>query len=158
MDGASGAFAVVSAAIQLAQTINQINKFLRNVSEVPKELSALTEDLDILYALLAHVRGLVEQHQDTPCTPSPTESITLIASALETCKTRIDLLSRFLKGTKRTVESQSRLQRQWGSLKFVLKKEDLQGLQKQLRDATATLQMAISINTAQLQYCLQIQS
>ena len=61
MDGISGALAVVSFAIQLGGTVNQIRKFLRNVENAPVELSRLVSLLDHLHASLDQARCLVDQ-------------------------------------------------------------------------------------------------
>lgn len=61
MDGVAGAFAVVSLAIQLANTVQQVSKFLRNVQEGPREVIKLIEILDQLHGTLDHVRQLIEQ-------------------------------------------------------------------------------------------------
>lgn len=55
MDGVSGAFAVVSLAIQLANTV-QSAKFLRNFRDAPKEVIRLIEILEQLHITLDHVR------------------------------------------------------------------------------------------------------
>lgn len=51
MDGlssAGSAIAIVSLVIQLLDTVQEINKFLKNVHEAPKEVLNLTETLDQL--------------------------------------------------------------------------------------------------------------
>ena len=146
MDGVSGAFAVVSLTIQLAETIQKIKGFYREIRNVPKELLILIQDLDRLDGCFKCVRDLIEQ-QNSPLNAS-SSSLKLVESVLGDCKTIFQELETFVNKAGGSLVRRNHLQRAWGSLKIVLKKEDIQNLQNQLRKATETLHFAISINSA----------
>ena len=52
---------VVSLTIQFVITVQQVNKFLRDVRDVFKEVVRLIETLNQLHNTLDHVRQLLEQ-------------------------------------------------------------------------------------------------
>lgn len=49
----------------------------------------------------------------------------------------------------------NRVQRSWAVMRFVLKKEDIQEMQSQLRDAETGLQTAMMSNSWQLKYIFE---
>jgi Zn-dependent oligopeptidase len=55
----SGTFAVVSLATQLAQIVQEVSKFLRNVQDAPKEVVRILEVLDQLHGTLDQVKQLL---------------------------------------------------------------------------------------------------
>jgi integrase len=149
MDGVAGAFAVVSLAIQLANTIQQISKFLRNVHDAPKEVVRLVDMLDQLHGTLDHARQLIEQQFIILRLPGSPEFIT---KALENCEKQVKALERFANQARKGFDDQHKLRRTWASMKMVVKRQDLDDIQGRLRDAKMDLQFAISGNSWQLQY------
>ena len=148
MDGVSGAFAVVSLVIQLGGTINQIRKFLRNVQNAPIELRRLLSLLDQLHSSLEQARCLVE-HQTS--TLGNLGSVASIASAVENCSEFVRSLDGLAQELQRSAVHRKGFQRSLSSMKAVRRKEDIAGLETQLRDAIMTLQTAIMINSSQIQ-------
>lgn len=64
MDGLRGAasgIAVISLAIQLASSIQDIQRFMRNVSGASKELERLMNLLDQLYLLLHGIKSFMQK-------------------------------------------------------------------------------------------------
>ena len=145
----SGVFAVVSLAIQLVGTIDDVSRFLRNIRGAPAELASLCESLDQMRMTLDQAHCLLEQQflvLRLPGSPEP------IAYALGNCKKRIKGLEDFVKDLKKSSDRRHRASRVWASFRMVSKKEDIQHLQNQLRDATTNLQCAMMSNSWQLQY------
>ena len=149
MDGVSSAAAVVSLAIQLAGTVQTIRQFLHNVETAPKELSVIVDLLDQLHQNLSHVENLIQLETSLENAPA---SYAALTSALVGCVKRIKTLEEFINTLRARLVRQHRLQKAWGALKVVSQKEHIQILQLQLRDALLALQMAISTNTAEVQY------
>ena len=148
MDGVSSAFAVVSLAIQLVSTIQEINKFLEGVENAPSELTNLVEILDRLRGILTHVQSLLEQQNlilRVPVSPQ------IILDALVHCKKKIDPLEQLVKKLRQSGSDRRRVQRSWASIRFVCHKERIKDLKDGIRDAKIDLQLAISSNTWQLQ-------
>ena len=148
MDGVSGAFAVVSLAIQLVDSVQEARSFIKDVQNAPNELVRLAETLDQLNSVLNYVRNLLEQQLlalRLPGTP------TFILDALQDCARKIEPLKRVVEEARVSAKQQRRAQRAWASTKLASKKEDLQQLERQLRDAKSDLQLAITGNLWQLQ-------
>ena len=149
MDGASGAFAVVSLAIQLVETGEKISKFLSSVQDAPNEITKLVQTLDQLNSTLKQVSSLLEQQYLVLRLPG---SPVFVTNALKNCEKRIKTLENVIQKAKSSMDHRNRVQRSWAAMRFVSKKEDIQEWQSQLRDAEAGLQTAILSNSWQLQY------
>ena len=110
MDGVSSAFAVVSLAIQLAETINDISKFLHSVRDAPAELAGLVETLDQMHGTVDQVRYLLEQQFSVQRLPG---SPMFITSALGLCEKRVKTLEAFVNEVKRPLTNEHRIKRTW---------------------------------------------
>ena len=97
MDGVSSAFAVVSLAIQLVGTVQQISKFTRDVENAPDELLGLADSLDRLKVALIQVRSLLEQQLQDLNLPGPPECL---FDALKTCEKKLHPLEKFANRTR----------------------------------------------------------
>lgn len=148
MDGVSGAFAVVSLAIQLVDSVQEARTFLKDVRNAPNELVRLDETLDQLSSVLRYVRTLLEEQLLSlrlPGTP------TFILDALENCARKMGPLKSLVDEARVSTGQRRSVQRAWGSAKVALKKEDLRQLERQLGDAKSDLQLAITGNLWHLQ-------
>lgn len=147
MDGVSSAFAVVSLAIQLCETVQKTAKFVREIKNTPTEFIRLGETLEQLGSVLDYVKQLLEQqlliHQ------LPGSSI-IILHTLQECERRMEPLKEMVYRV-REAGKDDRAKRIWKSISFVLKKEHLQELDRQLQNAKIDLQFAVSANSWQLQ-------
>ena len=148
MDGVSAVFAVVSLGVQLAGTVQATSEFLRSVLNAPDELLRLVDLLGQLQGTLGHVSDLIEQQSSVLTSPG---SLRSIAAALQNCEKSLKKLESLVDQLKRSLDRQHRIQRAWASLRTVLKKEELLELRKQIQESLITLQLSISINSAQLQ-------
>ncbi|CAD6581412.1 MAG: hypothetical protein ASARMPRED_000606 [Alectoria sarmentosa] len=148
MDGVSSAFAVVSLAIQLVETGEKISKFLTSIQDAPSEIIKLGHTLDQLNGVLKQVSYLLEQQYLVLRLPG---SPVFITNALENCEKRIKALEDVIQKAKKSMDHRGRVQRSWATMRFVSKKEDIQEMQSQLRDAQAGLQTAMLSNSWQLQ-------
>ena len=148
MDGVSTVFAVVSFGVQLAGTIQATSDFLRSVQNAPDELLGLVDLLDQLQGTLGHVHDLIEQQSSVLTSPG---SLRSIAAALQNCEKSLKKLKSLVDQLKRSLDRQHRIQRAWAFLRTVLNKEELLELRKQIQESLITLQLSISINSAQLQ-------
>ena len=106
---------------------------------------SLTESLILLQEHLDQARLLVNQQSALADHPG---SIGPLASALASCKVKVERLMTVSDGFQKSLVSPSRFHRKWGSLKIVCKKDEIDSHQSQIRDAIAMLQSAILINIA----------
>ncbi len=149
MEAVGGAFAVVSLTLQLATTIQQVSKFLRDVRDAPEEVVRLIETLDQLHDTLENVRQLIEQQFVVLRLPGSPEFIT---KALENCEKHVKTLETIAEKAKKSLHDQPKLRRTWASMKNVAKRQGLDDLQIRLKDAKGDLQFAITSNSWKLQY------
>ena len=146
--GAASAIAIVSLAVQLIDTVQEISKFLKNVQDAPKEILRLLETLDQLQGTLDNVRQLIDHQFLVLRLPG---SPVFITKAMENCERQIETLETVVWKAKRSLGHQHMLRRTWSSMKLVAKKQDIEDVQCRLRDAKVDLQFALSSNSWQLQ-------
>lgn len=147
MEGVSGAFAVVSLTLQLVGTVQSICGILRSIKEAPSEILSLIDTLDNLNDLLDLVKLFDRQQLNSGALPCATNTI---RCALSSCERAVRRLAVAVNSVKISLLDCRRFQRSWKSLKFHLKKEEIQGFQNRIRDSTAILHCAITVNSALL--------
>lgn len=139
---------MVSLAIQLGGTVNQIRKYLRSVKNAPVELTRLVSLLDHLYIVLDQARCLVDQQTSVL---GDLGSVISVANAVQNCNEMIKPLEILMQELQRSASQRKPLQRVLSAMKVVRKKEDITQLENHLRDAITTLQTATIINSSQIQ-------
>lgn len=149
MDVVSSAAAVVSLAIQLAGTVQTIRQLLRSIEHGPKELITLGDLLDQIHETMKHVERVVQSQASMEYPPA---SYNAIRSAMTMSRKRLAMLEDFIGALKASFARQRWLKKARLMVKIVSNKEDIQVLQSQLRDALSALHMAISTNSADVQY------
>ena len=82
MDGVASAFAVVSLALQLADSVKKLYDFWNSVREAPRDIQATTNDLKSLQSILSSIAHDA-QHTE------PDETLT---NALQSCNTEVATL------------------------------------------------------------------
>ena len=148
LSGAASAIAIVSLAIQLVDTVQEIKKFLKNVQDAPKEVLRLLETLDQLQGTLDNVRQLIDRQFLVLRLPG---SPAFIIKAMENCEKQIKALETVVWKARQSLEHQHMLRRTWSSMEVVAKKHDIEDIQCRLKDAKMDLQFAVSSNSWQLQ-------
>ena len=88
MDGAASAFAVVSLALQLADSVKKLYDFWESVRDAPRDIQATTSDLKILQSILSSI-AQDAQH---------TEADEILTNALQSCNTEVATLVSILEG------------------------------------------------------------
>lgn len=148
LSGAASAIAIVSLAVQLVDTVQEIRKFLKNVQDAPTEVLRLLETLDQLQGTLDNVRQLIDHQFLVLRLPG---SPVFITKAMENCEKQIKALETLVCKAKRSLRHQDIVRRTWSSMKIVAKKQDIEDIQCRLRDVKMDLQFALSSNSWQLQ-------
>ena len=147
MDVVSGAFAVLSLSVQLAQTVKKANNFLKDIQKAPDELARLVETLDQLNLILIQVNHLIEQQNNIEGIPS---SIDAIQNALRSCEKITQKLKLFVDKLEACFHRQGRVRNVWASLKSVVKKDDIAELRGQIHENITILNTAVLMNNAVL--------
>lgn len=117
MEVAASGIAVVSLAIQLAQSIRRINQFWTSVTYAPDEVSRIRDDLDLLESIL---ESIAESHQNSPVRTLSTHSAA--ARGLSLCNQRVQKLADIVDGLQAGFMA-GRRQRAWEMFKAALRKD-----------------------------------
>jgi uncharacterized protein YoxC len=115
MDGLSAAasgIAVISLALQLVDSVRQIQRFLRKVSEAPKELRRLIELLEQLELILESIGELINKQQQQGGNQDVAVSETVLR-AMKTCENTVKGLASTVDGARKSIEARIRRRRLW---------------------------------------------
>lgn len=148
MDGLSAAasgMAVVSLAIQLVGSVREIRRFLRSVSEAPKELRRMIDLLEQLELILENVGALVDSQRRQNGGQDTTVS-EMVFRAMKSCESKLKMLEDVVEVAKKTATASNMATRTLGSFKLACKKKDIEGFESQLHDAVSLLNLAITTN------------
>jgi hypothetical protein len=117
MDGLSAAasgIAVVSLTVQLVDSVREIRRFLRDVSEAPKELRRLIDLLDQLELILENIGALVERQQKHTSETDIDVSKSIL-KAMKTCESKLKILEDVVEVAKKTSSATNKAIRSFGS-------------------------------------------
>ena len=148
MDGLSAAasgLAVVSLAIQLVDSVRETRRFLRLVSEAPKELSRLLDLLEQLELILENIGMLMEKQQRYNGDLNSSVSAS-VHRALKTCESKIKMVEDVVDATKKASSSKNKAVRSFGSFRLACKKRDIEEVERQLQHAVTVLDLTMTMN------------
>lgn len=150
MDGLSAAasgIAVVCLAIQLIDSVREIRKFLRSVSDAPEEMRRLLYLLEQLELILDTIGKWVENqrlhHGDLDIDVSPS-----ILRAVQTCENSLKKLDRLIEKAKHNAIATGRATKALGRFRLACKKEEIEDFETQLHRATSTLNLVMTSQTS----------
>jgi len=89
MDGASGAIAVVSLAVQLVATVQLITRLFRSIRGALKQLFHLVETLDQLRDNLDSARVFIDKHTTNN---GLSDTLLAVTNALKRCQSKVTML------------------------------------------------------------------
>lgn len=145
MDGLSAAasgIAVVSLAIQLVDSVGRIRRFLRSVSDAPKELERLVDLLEQLELILGQIQMMVEKQQNAD--PGNTGLFTNVLRAIKSCEIKLARFESLIEATKHSSFSGKRTAKTTESFKLACKKKDIQDFESQLNEAMNLLNLTLT--------------
>ncbi|TGO37875.1 hypothetical protein BHYA_0087g00340 [Botrytis hyacinthi] len=132
LSSASAAFAVISLAVQLAESVKKLMEFWKAIEDAPGDICDLFDDLELLSAALIQNQRKFAQH-------SPYD---LIARRILTkCQKRVEHLSSKLSPTMSAFTSFSSRKRKWAALKIILKNEEIKKLRASVGESLVAVQM-----------------
>lgn len=132
MDGLSGAsavFAVVSLAVQLAETIHKLVEFWKAVEDAPDNITRIFQELGLLSKILTQSHELAQCHSFSD----------IFDEALEDCSSKIFKLYSKVEDTRKNLNSGKLRKRKWAAWKIVLQKAEIDSLQRSISDAKLTI-------------------
>ena len=140
MDGLSGAgsvIAVVSVAIQLAETIKKIYDFWSSVQDAPQDIRDIVKELQIILDVIKEI--------ENDEWISKLESHSIIQTAAESCLDKVQSLYDFVGRFGSQGASSGRVRRTWSSIKVVLQKDKIENFKRSIEATKSTLTMVLSL-------------
>lgn len=125
---ASG-IAVVTVAVQLAESVKKLCDFWNSIKEAPEEIQAISLDLELLSSVLTQI-AYEAQHVEPYAT---------LVATLNSCQVKVKILTTFLSEIEPGFASKSSRLRKWTALKAVLKHGQLMKFQADLERLKVTL-------------------
>lgn len=141
LSGAASVIAVVSLTFQVLGSVDNVRRFFRGVANAPRELGRIVESLDQLHCLLNDVAQALSRYQRLNGTPEAPQSL---YQSLDICKERMDTLQQVIEKSGAVCGNSKTAPRYWASLKLTLRKKDIAEYERQLSQAVAALQAALS--------------
>lgn len=132
MDGlsaASSGIAVVSIAIQLAESFKKLHDFWKSIKEAPEDIRDISVDLELLSSVLTQI-AYEAQH---------VEPDAALIAALNGCSVKVKTLTTLLNEIEPGFTSKSSRIRKWTAFKAVLKHGELMRFQEILERLKGTL-------------------
>ena len=144
---AASVISVASLAIQVADSVKKICKFLATIKDAPKTFKDLETDLLHLHQVLEEIQRLSERQKwhVALATPPP-----LLLAALQSCQRKVDKLESYTNESSRLL-SQTGFSRTWNTLRMPHRDEKVAKLSKSVRKAIELLIASMSINAWSLQ-------
>ncbi|TGO13635.1 hypothetical protein BTUL_0066g00240 [Botrytis tulipae] len=139
MDGlssASAVFAVVSVAVQLAETIHKLVDFWKAVEDAPDNIASIFRELGLLSKILTQSHELAQLHSFSD----------IFDEALGDCCSKILKLHSKVEDTRRNLNSSKLRKRKWAAWKIVLQKAEIDSLQKSISEARGNI-IHIQVNS-----------
>ena len=144
---AASGIAVISLAVQLAGSVQDIYHFLRGMNDAPKEFARLVGLLEQLHCILDGIQALHSKEKPQDSIPKMHSSV---MSALKMCQSRVDLLEGIVDKAKSDPSKSSKVSNTFASLKLTLKKKDVEEFESQLARAMMMLQTSLTASSWQL--------
>ena len=148
MDGLSAAasgIAVVSLTIQLVDSVREIQRFLRNVSDAPKELGRLIDLLEQLEMILENVGMLIERQRKHSGDIDVDISANVLR-AIKTCDSKVAMLKSIIKTATKASTATNKATKIWGSFRLACKKKDIEEFESQLQNTVRLLNLTMTAN------------
>lgn len=135
MDGlsaAASAIAVVSLAVQIAESLRELCDFWDSIQEAPEDIRAILNDLRLLELVIGDIRRSGEVHS--------ADAVTSLA--LESCSQKVFSLVVVVNDIEPGFRAASRRKRGWSSFKAALKGGKLKRFRDSLSETKLTLLLA----------------
>lgn len=129
LSAAASGIAVISAAIQLAESFKKLCKFCKSIKEAPEDIRAISVDLELLSSVLVQI-AYETQHVEPDAT---------LIAALNGCCVKVTTLTTLLNEIEPGFASPSSRVRKWTAFKAVLKHGELMIFQESLERLKSTL-------------------
>jgi len=148
MDGLSGVasiFAVISLALQLAGTAQDIKNFILSIQDAPKELDRLANQLDQFSKIASSIKMVLERQQELGHDVN-SQIWQNIFSALQLCNQEMLKMGELVEKAGKLENGQTKLSRTWNSIRLAFKKEYIEKLEAKLAQSIPALGVSLTLN------------
>lgn len=133
MDAAASTIAIVSLALQLANSTKKLYEFWNSIKDAPDDIRGISTDLEFLSSILQQI-GLEAQYQAQYQPPDPGTQ-----TALRFCVEKINAIGSLITDIEPDFASTSLRKRKWSAVKAVVRQKDYQKCQESLNRMKTTL-------------------
>lgn len=145
LSGVASIFSLISLAVQLAGTVQDVKNLISSIQDAPKELDRLTNQLNQLDTIAHSIKLLLERQQKLGHGVD-SEIRQTIFKALQTCNQKMSKIEDIVKRTGKLENGQNKLSRKWNSIRLALHKEDIEEFEVALDRAISVLNLALMLN------------
>lgn len=148
MDGISGVasvVAVVSLALQLAGTAQDIKNFISSIQDAPKELDRLASQLDQFSKVASSIKMVLERQEELGHDVNSFIRQNIFG-ALQSCNQEMLKMGELVDKARKLENGQTKLSRTWNSIRLAFKKEYIEKLEAKLAQSTLALGISLTLN------------
>jgi hypothetical protein len=143
LSAAASGIAVASLTIQLVESVRKIQRFLRHVSEAPRELQRLLDLLEQLELILENIGMIMNKQQRHHGGP---DVVTSVWKSMKMCESKLSMLEKVVEAAKKATESKNRAARSLASFRLACKKRDVEEFEVHLQQAISVLDLTMTMN------------
>ncbi|KZF20821.1 hypothetical protein L228DRAFT_249636 [Xylona heveae TC161] len=133
MDIATGVVGCFGVAVQLIETVDKIQKFLRSLDEVPEDLATINSALTVIRIVLIKIKAVGNICNNDQA----------LLTALPECERAVNFLDSVVKDLERGVDDMHWVQRIRARIKAARREGKLEKLESKLEQAKSTLLLAV---------------
>lgn len=139
LGAAASAIGVVSLAVQLVETVQDIISFLKSLEGAPEQIERLIYGLDQLNDVLKDVRSVAEVQQFGSDIP-----VSSMEAALKGCLKEISFVEAVLKKLQIGYgSSRGFVRKKWNSLKFLNKRKEIEDFEGKIQQSMNHLTLSL---------------
>lgn len=143
LSGAASIFAVISLAVQLAETAIRLKRFLDSIRDAPAEIRRLRSSIALLIDINENINALL--HRQTCQGEVNHRVVQSIYQSLEICADKLDIIHGTLHLAS-TAENANPVLRGWAQIRLACKKEQFEAFTDQLDIAINMLGVFLAVN------------
>ncbi|GME27063.1 hypothetical protein GTA08_BOTSDO00129 [Neofusicoccum parvum] len=145
MDGLSAAASVAgiaSLAVQLAESVTKLCKFLSAIKHASDDIEDIIDDLEVLTCVIAEIQRCEELFGPQHAT----------AKTIMRCRRQVQALENMVKTLNEELEKDSKWRRNHAALKAVMKGGKVKAMREKIGEAKDTLSLALQASSSRVQH------
>ncbi|KAI0966510.1 ankyrin [Xylaria arbuscula] len=147
LSGVASAFAVISLALQLAQSALSIKRFLDTIQNVPTEIIRLKSLFHQLYLVIQTITSLLQLQQGLQSRDAHVSST--IYDSLKTCQEKVDLIRNIFQIGQQAKKEENLISRNWAQFKLACNKKKIVEFERHLEQSISLLSVNLLVNLLQ---------